>query len=152
MWERGQSIRSIARALRTTDKKIAELLDGLGFVERAQRGERHHNWRGGRQITSQGYVGVRIAEDDPMASMRDRRGYVLEHRLVMARALGRPLTKDESVHHIDGVRQHNVLSNLQLRLGSHNKGVALRCRACGSHDIEAVPLGASAHRGKKGVA
>ena len=37
-----------------------------------------------------------------------------EHRLVMEIHLGRKLTRQEVVHHIDGVKQNNELSNLEL--------------------------------------
>ena len=65
---------------------------------------------------------------------------MMEHRLVMARLLGRRLLKSETVHHIDNNRQHNEPGNLQLRQGRHGKGAVFRCASCGSHDIEAVSL------------
>lgn len=58
----------------------------------------------------QGYI-VRLTSNHPFA---DKRGYVLEHRLVMEQHLGRFLTENEVIHHKDGVRDNNELSNLQL--------------------------------------
>lgn len=40
--------------------------------------------------------------------------YILVHRLLMEKKLGRYLTRQEVVHHIDGNRLNNQLSNLQL--------------------------------------
>jgi len=85
------------------------------------RGANSHNWKGGRQKQNDGYVLVWLDSNDFLALMADHRGYVLEHRLVMARHLGRCLHHWEVVHHKNGVRDDNRLENLKLAtVGSHN--------------------------------
>jgi hypothetical protein len=71
-------------------------------------------WKGGRHLTHQGYVQSFVQRDSQFRSMAKRDGYCLEHRLVMARSLQRVLTRREVVHHKDGNRQNNTLSNLEL--------------------------------------
>lgn len=140
----GQSQRAIAADEGVSQPTIGRVLRAAGVsrYERTARGERHGNWKGGRAAVGDGYVMVMVGPDDPIGGpMRNRQGYVLEHRLVMARALGRPLTSIETVHHIDDKdRMDNRLENLQLRLGRHGKHAAFRCRQCGSTDLEAVVL------------
>lgn len=90
------------------------------------RGERHSSWRGGRRINSQGYVLVWIHPDNFFYPMADKNGHILEHRLVMAKKLGRCLQPWEHVHH-KGIRytglenkQDNLEDNLELTTsGSH---------------------------------
>ena len=109
------------------------------FVNR--RGENHWSWKGGRVDKGNGYMAVAVSRESPYAGMIGRTGYVLEHRLVMAQSLGRPLRSDETVHHINGIKDDNRPENLQLRQGPHGKNTRHRCGACGSYDIVTEEIG-----------
>ena len=65
----------------------------------------HKGW-----YLSQGYV-RRLVANHPYS---DKRGYVLEHRLIMEKFLDRFLLPDEVVHHKDGDRKNNIVSNLEI--------------------------------------
>jgi len=92
-------------------------------------GENSSSWKGGRQNNRDGYILVKLQSDDFFISMADKRGYVLEHRLVVARALGRCLHKWELVHHkgqrytgIENRSDNRYPENLGLTIrGSHTR-------------------------------
>lgn len=80
------------------------------MMSKRNKSNKNPAWKGGRVIKESGYVWVRCPEH-PAATPG---GYVYEHRLVMEKYLGRYLEPWEHVHHIDGNRSNNDLSNLQL--------------------------------------
>lgn len=95
-------------------------------------------WKGGRVSSGiKGYVRIRVsalsAAEANLAQMADKTGYIYEHRLVMARHLGRALVPGEIVHHLNGVTDDNCLENLELVTpnthGLANKVVVIRLQA-----------------------
>jgi len=66
----------------------------------------------GSGTISHGYRTIAVPPELRHLTNRERRA--AEHRLVMARTLGRPLYADESVHHRNGDRLDNRPENLEL--------------------------------------
>lgn len=76
-----------------------------------------------------------------------KKGYVYLHRVLIENELGRQLTEDEIVHHIDNNGHNNVLNNLELmtrkahtKYHSAGRGVSmvkLKCPNCGTVFIKA---------------
>lgn len=86
------------------------------------RAENNNQWKGGRHISPAGYIQILLQPEDFFFPMAGSTGYVMEHRLVMAKHLGRCLQPWELVHH-KGIKfpndsrenkAHNELENLQL--------------------------------------
>lgn len=76
----------------------------------ASTGEKNPSWIGGRSVDLDGYV-----QTPTPAGFHGRKiGRISEHRLVMAKKIGRNLETQEVVDHIDGLRLHNHPSNLRL--------------------------------------
>lgn len=72
-------------------------------------GTKNGMWKGGRTVTRDGYVLIRVGKDHHLA---DVRGYAYEHRLVAEKKLGRRLAPGELVHHKNENRSDNRPSNL----------------------------------------
>lgn len=143
-WSAGMAKTTISAKWKISTHRIRRALDaaGLEHETRLMARDKHVNWKGGRIVVSGGYVRILVGWLDPLSVMCDQHGYILEHRLVMARSLGRPLTKTETVHHKNGRRADNRLENLQLRHGKHGNGHSMVCADCGSHNVVASEIAA----------
>ena len=88
------------------------------------RGNHYRHRKIGKWLNAAGYV-----------LTHDERGKIaFEHRLAMAKRLGRALKKGESVHHLNGIRADNRPDNLELWIGPIRYGqraTDVFCPHCG---------------------
>lgn len=125
-WNKGLTKKTSASVARVARKKRAWWAAGdrretrrkIGAKSkgRIKGGPLHPSWKGGRiKCKRDGYVRV-YSPGHPFAVSNTKGGgkYVLEHRLVMEKVLGRYLHPDEDVNHRNGVKDDNRPENLRL--------------------------------------
>jgi hypothetical protein len=124
-------------------RRPKELSEGRGrYCSRACRNKAHRNtgikrtprygsdnpaWKGGvtYKRPKGNYIGPKYVRCPPdLLAMARADGYVMEHRLVMARWVGRVLTRSECVNHINRNPRDNRRENLELypSNGDHKRG------------------------------
>lgn len=70
-------------------------------------GIERNNWKGGISTDGAGYL-------------RDNKTKIRIHREVVEKYLGRKLNREEQVHHLDGNKMNNVISNLIILSASNH--------------------------------
>ena len=66
-------------------------------------GKKPYNYKEEGSVRKDGYIRLTIDK-----------ARVLYHRVLIEKSIGRKLSKDEIVHHIDGNNQNNSLDNLEV--------------------------------------
>ena len=97
-------------------------------LKKTQFKKGHLTWNNrlgkGKAIRTNGYIAIL----KPEHLYADGNGYVLEHRLVMEKSLGRYLEKEEKIHHRNGIKDDNKIENLEL-VGNPHLG-RIKCPFC----------------------
>ena len=92
--------------------------DNTSFIDRsvAMRGEHSGNWNGGKAKTRKGYIQI-LKRGHPRA---DSKGYVMEHIYVFEKETGVSVPPNCVIHHLDGDKTNNDISNLcMMSFGGH---------------------------------
>ena len=128
MYEGGKTLKEVANIYGMNDGSLCELFKSRGIKTRSvseacrlayEKGRRrphrlmgasNPSWKGGRTRRSDGYILI-LHPDHPRA---DERNYVYEHIVIAEKKIGRLLTDNEVVHHINGAKNDNRPKNLQV--------------------------------------
>lgn len=108
LYEEGATLTEVAERFgidrRTVSRRIRKSGGKIRSRSKRASGTKNSQWRGGHRRTKDGYVLIYVGVQK----------YVLEHRMVMERKLGRKLEPHEIVHHINEIRDDNRPENLKL--------------------------------------
>ena len=128
---------------------------GLGYkhteewkLEASKRtsGKNNPAWIGGRVYNGDGYIWVHTPGHPNPSS----KNYVFEHRLIMEKHLGRYLRSEESIHHINGIKDDNRIENLMI-FSNDSEHAKFEKRGKIEHILKASRISAQKRRKKRNL-
>jgi hypothetical protein len=108
----GITICRVCSSKQSANKRKGKIPWNKGIKRTDISGHNSPNWKGGKYISSDGYIMIKVADRFDVAT--PWKSYKKEHTHVMETYLGRPLNKGEIIHHLDKNKINNALDNLWL--------------------------------------
>jgi hypothetical protein len=110
-WSRKTYCKKCASRLTGYSKKGTPAWNKGQKLPPEKRGRNSPSWKGGTYIDAHGYRMLHNGSEKHLVGWNN---YSKEHTIVMEKEIARKLEKKEVIHHIDGDKLLNVISNLWL--------------------------------------